>query len=166
MDPVGYKCDVTPATHRQLISALRDALAVAEAAHASATEGVTHEDARSEGDKDMRATEQSYVARGQAMRVEELRAGLAAVEKMRARAWGEDEPIASGALVSVLDDDDGATHRYLIAPAGGGTQLAGGVQVVTPKSPLGRALCGKRAGDEVEVAIAGATRTLTIDEVG
>jgi transcription elongation GreA/GreB family factor len=150
--------------HRELIAALRDALATAEAAHASAAEGVTHEDSRSEGDKDMRSTEQSYVARGQALRVEELRTGLAAVEKMCARAWGEDEVIASGALV-IVEDDDGEEHRYLIAPAGGGTQLAGGVQVVTPKSPLGRALCGKRAGDEVEVAIAGATRALTIGEV-
>jgi transcription elongation GreA/GreB family factor len=147
-----------------LVAALRDALAIAEAAHASATEGAVHEDARSEGDQDMRATEQSYVARGQAMRVEELRSGLAAVEKMRARPWGEDEAIASGALV-VVEDGDGAEHRYLVAPAGGGTQLAGGVQVVTPKSPLGRALCGKRAGDEVEVAIGGATRALTIERV-
>jgi transcription elongation GreA/GreB family factor len=36
------------------------------------------------------------------------------------------------------------------------------VQVVTPRSPLGSALVGKRAGDECEVALAGRTRTLVV----
>ena len=145
----------------ELVRALRDALAAAEAAHASATEGITHADSKQESDKDTRAIEQSYVARGVAMRVEELRTGLAGVEKM---ALAKSEKIASGSLVTV-DDDDGATHRYFVAPAGGGTMLSGKVQVVTPKSPLGRALCGKLADDELEVVIAGKNRALAITRV-
>jgi hypothetical protein len=61
------------ALHAKLVANLtlaRDKLASAQKL---SQEGVTHEDARSEGDKDMRATEASYVARGQAMRVEQLR---------------------------------------------------------------------------------------------
>jgi transcription elongation GreA/GreB family factor len=146
----------------ELVRVLRDALAVAEAAHATAIEGMTHSEAKSESDKDTRAIEQSYVARGQAMRVEELRAGLADVEKM---ASAPAAMIASGALVTV-QDEDGAEHRYLVAPSGGGTALAGGrVQVVTPRSPLGRALCGKRSGDDVDVNIAGKKRAFTITHV-
>lgn len=146
----------------ELVRALRDALAAAEAAHASATEGITHADSKQESDKDTRAIEQSYVARGVAMRVEELRTGLADVEKM---SLARGEKIASGALVTVLDED-GAAHRYFVAPAGGGTTLAkGSVQVVTPKSPLGRALCGKLANNELEVVIAGKNRALAITRV-
>ena len=105
------------------------------------------------------------MARGQALRVEELRGGLADVEKMATAALAASRKIASGSLVTV-EDDDGAAHRYFVAPAGGGTALAGGhVQVVTPKSPLGRALCGKAVDDEVEVVIAGRARSLTIARV-
>lgn len=146
----------------ELAGALREALAIAEASYAAAIEGATHSESKAENDKDTRALEQSYVARGQAMRVEELRTGLAAVELMSLAA---PKVIASGSLVTV-EDDDGDESRYFVAPAGGGTALAGGsVQVVTPKSPLGRALCGKREGDDSEVVIAGKTRALTITRV-
>jgi len=67
--------------------ALRDELArvlaadldVRERAHRAAREGATHEEAKPENDKDTRALEQSYLARGEALRIEELRAGLADV---------------------------------------------------------------------------------------
>jgi transcription elongation GreA/GreB family factor len=36
---------------------------------------------------------------------------------------------------------------------------------VTPQSPLGRGLLGKRAGDECEVAVGGKTRSLTVVRV-
>jgi transcription elongation GreA/GreB family factor len=153
---------VKDAIRDELLRSLREALATAEAAYAAAIEGATHSEAKAENDKDTRALEQSYVARGQAMRVDELRAGVAEVEKLSLAAA---KVIASGSLVTV-EDDEGETRRYFVAPAGGGTTLARGkVQVVTPKSPLGRALCGKRVDDETEVAIAGATRTLTVTRV-
>jgi len=155
-----------PDLHAELLRLVAAALAAAEQSYAAAIEGATHSESKAENDKDTRALEQSYVARGQAMRVDELRAGLADVEKMALRAFGEDDAIASGAVVSVEDQDDDSTHCYFVAPSGGGTTLANGrVQVVTPKSPLGRALCGKRVGDEVELAIAGKTRSITITRV-
>jgi transcription elongation GreA/GreB family factor len=154
-----------PDLKTELLASLTAALAAAESAYATAVEGATHSESKAEGDKDTRATEQSYVARGQAMRVDELRTGIADVEKMPVRAFGEDAKIASGALVTV-EDQDGDEHRYFIAPSGGGTALAqGSVQVVTPRSPLGGALCGKTAGDELELTIAGKRRALTITAV-
>ena len=63
------------------------------------------------------------------------------------------------ALVEV--DEDGETKQFFIAPAGGGTMLAG-VQVVTPNSPLGRALLGKRVDDEVELQLPGHLRSFVI----
>jgi transcription elongation GreA/GreB family factor len=135
-----------------------------ERAHRAALEGATHEEAKPENDKDTRALEQSYLARGEALRVEELRQGLHAVRSMPTRAFGEDEPASVGALV--VTEQEGATTVLLLAPFGGGTRLAGGaVQVVTPQSPLGRALLGKRAGDDCEIALAGRTREVSVSDV-
>lgn len=53
-----------------------------------------------------------------------------------------------------------------VAAHGGGSALADGrVQVVTPTSPLGRALVGRAAGDVCEVAAGGRTRVLELVEV-
>ena len=67
---------------------------------------------------------------------------------------------------SSTTDEDGERALFWIAPHGGGTRLAeGAVQVVTPKSPLGRALLGANAGDECEVPRAGKPRVLGIVSV-
>ena len=130
-----------------LHAALTRALETARAAHASAIEGATHSEAKAENDKDTRGLEQSYLARGQAQRVAELEAAASDVAAMKLRTFGEADVIAMSALVVV--EDDGKPQRYFIAPGGGGTAL-GDVQVVTPASPIGAALLGKRTGDVVE----------------
>ena len=97
--------------------------------------------------------------------MDEARAGLAEAQGVPVRAFGAGQPIALGALVTAEERDD--TLLLLLAPAGGGARLAEGkVQVVTPRSPLGRALLGKRAGDDCEVALAGKTRELSTVELG
>lgn len=147
----------------ELVRTLTAALESAQAAHAAAIEGATHAEARAENSKDTRGLEQSYLARGQAQRVAELAAGLAAVTSLAPRAFGPRDPIAVGALVTF--DEDGAEQRVLVAPYGGGTMLAGGVQVVTPAAPFGRTLLGKRAGDELEIQLPGRVRSLEITAV-
>lgn len=139
-------------------------LAVRERAYEVARAGATHEEAKPENDKDTRALEQSYLARGEAARVEELRTALAEIRGFALRAFGDEDPVAIGALVTT-EDEDGALAVLWLAPHGGGAKLAGGVQVVTPKSPLGKAIVGARAGDECEVAVGGKRKTLTLVEV-
>src|SRR4051812_25729481 len=78
----------------ELIAQLGDALAAAQRAHAAAIEGATHTEARAENPKDTRGLEQSYLARGQAQRVAELEAGLAAVSAFAVRSFGPSAPIA------------------------------------------------------------------------
>lgn len=142
-----------------LLRELEATLATARAAHASAIEGSTHEEARAENDKDTRGLEQSYLARGQAQRVAELEAAVGDVTALALRTFTPTSPIAMSALVEV--DEDDKTKRFFIAPAGGGTMLDG-VQVVTPSSPLGRALLGKRVDDEVELQLTGTSRSFVI----
>jgi transcription elongation GreA/GreB family factor len=152
------------ALKQELVGLVAADLETAERVQQAAREGATHEEAKPENDKDTRALEQSYVARGQARRVEELRADLLLVQAMVVRPLGDDARVSLGALVEI--DENGASSRLLIAPARGGTALAGGsVQVVTPSSPLGRALLGKAAGEDCDVRLAARVRELSIVSV-
>jgi Transcription elongation factor, GreA/GreB, C-term len=142
----------------ELIAQLEATLATARIAHASAIEGSTHEEARAENDKDTRGLEQSYLARGQAQRVAELEAEVGDVTALALRTFTATSVVALSALVTIDED----AQQLFIAPAGGGCVLAGGVQVVTPSSPLGRALLGKRIDDEVELQLPGQLRSFAI----
>ena len=144
----------------ELLAALEASLAAARAAHAAAVEGATHGEARAENDKDTRGLEQSYLARGQAERVEQLTTAVAAIEAMTWRDFAGEDAVDLGALVTA--EEDGEEHRFLLAPQGGGITLSGGVQVVTPRAPLGRAFLKARVGDTVEVKRPGGVRELTV----
>lgn len=72
-------------------------------------------------------------------------------------------PIAMTALVTV--EDNAVEQRYFVASHGGGAVLAGGVQVVTPSSPIGRVLLGRRIDDEVELRLPAKLRLLVITGV-
>jgi transcription elongation GreA/GreB family factor len=142
--------------HRQMVAAQR-----------LTSEGVVHEDNRSEGSKDMRATEAAYIARGQAQRAEALAADLARARAMPLRVFGPSDPIALSAVV-VVTTEEGEPQTVFLAPAGGGTTLAQGeatIRVVTPIAPLGRALLGTTAGDEVVVMRDGRPVTFTVEAV-
>jgi transcription elongation GreA/GreB family factor len=145
----------------ELLERLRADYEALASAHQATVAGATAEEAKSEHSKDTRALEQTYLARGQARRVEELHEGLSRVAALPLRAFADAEPVAVGAWVE-LEDEDGASSVLLVVPFGGGIRLSGGEQVVTPVSPLGRALIGRRAGDDVELAVAGRTRLLTV----
>jgi transcription elongation GreA/GreB family factor len=144
----------------ELLRELDAQLAAARASHAAATEGAISDEARPENDKDTRGLEQSYLARGHAARVAELEAAVAAVAIM---TIAPSTRVSIGALVTTEDDDH--DRMLYIAGHGGGLTLTGGITVITPTSPIGRALLGKTLDDECEVEVAGARRTLTITSV-
>jgi transcription elongation GreA/GreB family factor len=149
------------ALKEELCSLLKAELETLEHAHRETNAGATHEEAKPENDKDTRALEQSYLARGQAQRVVDLRTALVATSTMEVRAFRETEPVTLGALVTVEDENE--TQTLFLAPHGGGTLLAGGkVRVITPQSPLGRVLLGKRLGDDCELRLPERTRELSI----
>lgn len=148
----------------EIVQMLLENLAALERAQHAAMEAATHEEAKPENDKDTRGLEQSYLARGQAKRVEELRTSLAELQSMPLRDFAKDQPIELGALVFAEENDD--ERVFFIAPYGGGTTLAkGAVQVVTPRSPLGDALLEKAEGDDCEVVLGGRTREFSITRV-
>jgi transcription elongation GreA/GreB family factor len=151
----------------ELIGVLSADLVVRERAYRSAHEGATDVEAKPENDKDTRALELSYLARGEAARLEEVRAALSEVQAMSVESFHEASPVRLGALVeTAATEEDGQVALFWICAQGGGARLAGNaVQVLTPKSPLGRALLGAHAGDECEVTVGGKKRLVCVVSV-
>lgn len=131
--------------HAEVEFGTRAALATGAAA--------TDPDSKAENKYDTRNLEASYLARGQAFRVVEAREAMTALTNMPVRAWAPGEAVSAGALVNVRDRDGDAW--YLLATSGGGTAVtvaAVEVQVITPDSPLGSKLRGRRAGENFELS--------------
>ena len=146
--------------HATLREALHAALGVMAHSAEDARRGAVHEENRSEGDKDMRATEQSYVARGQAMRTEQLAEDVARFESIAVRTFAPDAAVGIGALVKVLIDED--ERWFYVISQGGGMDLdvdGTRVTVLTPSSPAGQLVLGKFVGDEFEIRAGGKVRT-------
>ena len=123
-------------------------LNAARATVAAATDG----DSKAENKYDTRNLEASYLARGQAFRVAELKEALAEFEACMTRDFAPDQPINQGALVRLKTKHE--EMIYFIGPAAGGTQVmheGQEVLVTTISSPLGKQLLKKRAGDSFEL---------------
>lgn len=154
----------------KLLAALRAQLtaelARSKARALDAAEGATHEENRAEGDKDMRSTEASYVARGHAERTQKLEQALVQLGALELRDFGPKAAIGTSALLELQ-------HRnqrlyYFLVPAAGGEKLAFAdveVQTITPTSPLGAALLGLGEGDEAEVSSPQGVRSYEIIRV-
>jgi transcription elongation GreA/GreB family factor len=131
-----------------------------------AAEAATHEDNRAEGDKDMRATESSYIARGHAERVRKIEEALLRLATMPVRDFGAHDLIQASALVEL--EYEGRRSHYLLVPAAGGEKLRVAevqVQTLATSSPLGSALLGLSEGDDAEVTTPQGTRSYEIVSV-
>lgn len=105
------------------------------------------------------------LAQGQTLRSVAAREALDALDEFRIRPLKKGEPIGLGAVVEVEDGDAGRT--FFMAPVCGGEELTGpdgdGIfQVITPASPFGKALMGKKVGAIVEVTVAGELTEWTV----
>lgn len=137
-----------------LLAVLAAELSACEAAHRSTVDGATHAEARAENAKDTRSLEQSYLARGQALRAVALREAIEAVRSMPLGDF-RGRRAALGAL-GTLEDDDGAARVVWLVPDGAGALLDNGLRAVSVTTPLGRALIGCSEGDAVAAPRAGA----------
>ena len=135
---------------REAIAAEMDVL---RKSAASAREAATHEQAKPENDKDTRALEASYLAGAQAGRLRALQAADKRLEFLDIREKNAAEP---GALVALTVG--GKLARYFLADAAGGTKVeveGNEIVVLTPESPLGSMIIGRRAGESFERTVRG-----------
>jgi transcription elongation GreA/GreB family factor len=150
-----------------ILQKLADTLAQMAHAAEETRRDATHEEAKPENDKDTRALEQSYLARGQAMRAEALAEEREVLRFMALPTLGEDAQVASGTLVELEADDD-STRLVFMAPHAGGTEVKVAGQeilVVTPQSALGAAILGRQQGDEVTLTLRGKRREYVVSRL-
>ena len=121
------------------------------ATHAEATD----EENKAEDKYDTRGLEASYLAMGQLKQAGEARQAVEAFAALNPRAFGPGEAIGLGALV-VLEGR--GRNCYFIGPRAGGTEVETAGQtvlVITPQSPLGRQLIGRKQDDTLQLELGG-----------
>jgi transcription elongation GreA/GreB family factor len=136
---------------QNIISSLSADLLVFASAAKAAHEAATHEECLPDNKYDTTALEASYIAQGQANRAQEIRVALESYRSLPLTDFNDDTPIRLTALVT-LEAEDGTVRRFFLGPQGGGMKIGGNdgdIVVITPGSPLGRALLGLCVGDEV-----------------
>ena len=146
----------------QLVSELEIYFRAAQFSRAEAT----HESNKAENKYDTRGLEASYLARGQSKQAAELEAAIAEYQKLGVKKFAAGEAIAVGALVALAHG--GETSYYFLGPRAGGTEILHDkkeILVITPQSPLGEQLLGKKAGDQPQLRLGGTTQTATILQV-
>lgn len=133
-----------------ILAQLRAELALqVGAAHLARDEAIS-EESRAENKYDTHSQEAAYLAEGQAKLAAEIEASIALYTTLPLPVFGSADPIASGALVEV--GTKGKSSWYFLGPRGGGIEVpveGHTVLVLTPQSPLGRQMLGKRVGDKI-----------------
>jgi transcription elongation GreA/GreB family factor len=149
----------------QLATRIRDSVQVAlreqAAAAVEARDGATPDEKRADA---RIALEFSSLAHAQGRRASAALDDLALLEAFRPAPTSAAQ-VAMGTILEVEDGDEGRT--LFLAPVGAGMELTmpdgdGFLTVVTPASPLGKAILGRRVGDTVEVVVKGEPREWTV----
>lgn len=152
----------------QLISdRLQFDLDIAERAAQTAYEAATHEENIAENKYDTLGLEASYLAAGQARRVEEIRQSLALYRQASAKPFDESRGIQVGDLVT-LEGDNGEMRYLFLGPDAAGLKIHLGdclVTVITARAPLGQSLIGKLQDDSVEIVVNGQRQVFDVTQV-
>ena len=143
---------------KQIIASLSESLGLLEKAARASHAEATHESSKAESKYDTRGLEAAYLAGGQARQAREILDSIKVYEALVTRDFASGEPIELTALVE-LDADD--THStYFIGPKNGGLEIKHRrkeIMVITPQSPLGQNLVGRKAGQRWAAKLGGST---------
>jgi transcription elongation GreA/GreB family factor len=152
---------------QHIIASLAADLDILSKAAKAAHEAATHEECIADNKYDTLGLEASYVAQGQANRAQEIKRALETYRNLELRSFAADAAIRLTAQVA-LEADDGSTRTVFLGPEAGGLKIEEDgkeIIVITPGSPLGRALLGKSAGDRVELPAGSEEKAYEIIEV-
>jgi len=139
---------------RQITEHLDGELMALRTVAAAAHDAATHAENRPENKYDTRGLEASYLAGAQEARASQLQATSELIKSITPRPFLNEDAVGLTALVK-LSTEDVATWYFILQVAGGYTlhsdhdSLIGTIMSITPQTPLGRAIIGKRVGDEI-----------------
>jgi len=152
---------------QQIIDTLKVDLDVATRAAQTAYETATHEENIAENKYDTLGLEASYLAAGQARRVEEIRQSLIRFQSLVLEPHDPKRGIQSGDLIT-LESDNGQRQQLFLGPDAAGLKVRHEqtlITVITAKAPLGQNLLGKFDGDELDINVNGARQSFEIMQI-
>jgi transcription elongation GreA/GreB family factor len=148
---------------KEVVRSLTESLEVlAKAARASHAEA-THESSKAENKYDTRGLEAAYLAGGQARQVKEIQEAVELYQGLTPKTFGSHETIELTALVELKNNK--TRGFYFLGPKSGGLEInlqGREILVITPQSPLGQQLVGKKAGDRWTGTLGGVKTTYEV----
>ena len=108
------------------------------------------------------AKEEQGKMEGRIIHLTRILANAAIIDSKESSVDGS-ESVGLGSVVTILWDGNDEPERYLV---GSIEEKADDTIVVSPRSPMGKALLGASAGDEVEFESPGGMLKITVTEVG
>ena len=145
-----------PRLLQALLEVLEDDLALQTRAANLARDEATNEESRAENKYDTRGQEAAYLAEGQAKIATELVEAITLYRSLKLTDCGPPNPITVGTVMEITRN--GSSMFSFLGPRAGGTDFEfEGVSytVITPVSPLGRAVLGRRQGETVYLTARG-----------
>jgi transcription elongation GreA/GreB family factor len=143
---------------KQIVARLQDSLGLLEKAARASHEEATHESSRAESKYDTRGLEAAYLAGGQARQARDILDAIKVYAELPTRNFGKTDAIDVSAMVTL--DFDGTRSSYFIGPKSGGLEInynGEEVVLITPQSPLGQNLMGRKSGERWTAKTGGAT---------
>lgn len=128
------------------------------AMHADASD----EQNRPEDQYDTRGLETAYLASSQARQATATEEALVAYQSLTLAKFTATTPIAISALVEL--EARGERLFYFIGPKSGGIEVKD-VLVVTPESPIGKELLGRKVGEQFKIQTRGPAQEFKIISV-
>jgi transcription elongation GreA/GreB family factor len=143
---------------KRIVVSLGESLSVLQNAARASHAEATHESSKAENKYDTRGLEAAYLAGGQARQAKEIVDSIKLYESLEAKDFSAADPIDLTALVEL--EYDGARSLYFVGPRNGGLEIEFGdeeVTLITPQSPLGQSMMGKKKGQNWTTKLGGAT---------
>ena len=138
------------ALRTSILRQLEADLALQTQAALTSRDEATSEESKAQNKYDTRGQEAAYLAEGQARLVAEIHESIALYTAMPLPAFAATDPVALGAVVTLSGSDQ--PRLCFIGPRAGGLELVHEgrtLLVLTPASPLGRLLLGRKVGESV-----------------
>lgn len=129
---------------KQIIAQLGEELETLAGASRRMHADASDEQNKAEDQYDTRGLETAYIASSQARQATATEEALAAYQTLKLTKFAAKTPIDLTALVEL--ESRGDHLWYFVGPKGGGIEV-GEILVITPESPIGAELMGKKAGD-------------------
>jgi hypothetical protein len=151
---------------QQIIAKLSESSALLERAARSAHAEATHESSKAENKYDTRGLEAAYLAGGQSRQAKEILDAIKLYRSLPVRDFAPGESIDLTALVDL--ETNGARASFFLGPKSGGLEIEfeqKETTVITPQSPLGEMLMGKKAGARWTIKVGATTSKYRIVEV-